>query len=1501
MDLTLQDPSGSIKKRTGETKGLNKELEKAQRLATGTRTGSRAVRASQLPGMTNEQYGNARGSMGSTGASGRDFANQAQGLGGLVRLYATWAANIFALTAAFSALSQAMNTTNMVQGLDQLGAASGKSLGNLAKKFEEASGGAISLRESMDAVVKASSSGLSDKQVLQIGELAKKTSQALGVSMTDAVSRLTRGITKLEPELLDELSIFTKLGTATGNYAKQVGKAEASLSQFERQQAFANAVITEGFDKFSSINLETNPYDKLLASLKNLGLGILSVVNGALGPLIKLLSENPSILAAGVAMFAGSLIKKVIPALSDYKAQLKSGAEASKAFYDTQAGAAKAAIAASNARLLAQKDAAAELSTAKLDRAENLLKSKMRVRKDVQNILAKTPLEVTNKDLAKLDRLGNSLKTQNNVYKQIAVSIKGAQKANQDYINTAKQVDAATKRGPGFGSAAWKAQTKAEFARRSAVSMGIVSQAGVDVQEKGFGTAAVNAFNSLKTAKLGVIKTAFTGIGVAAQFAAGAINTAVTVLQKFMGIIGVIFGAYQLLSAALSKNGAEVAKFNESMRDVEATTKAAAATTKLYGDTLSVNSVLAKATALDAVAQSTQTLVENLKEAVKSASGLDRLIDEFVLKYLDKDLKSEFASSMSRAVSNGLDQIADPKLKKEAQDNIIALLGIKDIDQVGEAFKNLTASYVIPMGEQVTKVLKDQGEASKKATQPLNDVKEGYKSIDKAILDLGNTLLNNTPLSTYALTLSKQADSLEKSFTTVENRAGILNDILTDSSKIKGFPASMQQDLLNAAEAQKELVELAKERLALQEEERKQNLIAKSAPGTIVGNNAASYALAARMNLDNLDDRMEKTTARVSTSFSRALVTGSKESVKVIYAGLTKAYAEAALSTSKTLLNALPKTPEIIKLQTELELESIQVRRTEITAVRDLTNAMDRDRLSRELSDVDKKIKESNTIEGAPMLDLALAQQSIQQQLTALSSPTALKNSNEKLSTEALAIVNRNSGYLSQMAGLNAQEKNIIITGVVQTIQAGFEQSRVLEERKLEELKSENAKYLASNEFGGLSVAAQQSETFRRQQLEIAQQGNIARLGPQQQIATSAAIGNMAAGMGKSSVYDASQQGVKIAQDTLATSKELEKSASEIAKIENDRKVTLLSNLKILNDMGDAAQHQSNIDQIRQDTASSLASNTSEYLKTQLDLGIITEENYRKQSIALDQINRQREYDNKLSSMGSQLIIDQIALAKEYNQAIADKTETSSIIRRIEARSADYNAQVEGAKRVYDATEQTKNVTESLTDRQLAYGDMIKNSFNGMADALVNWAETGKLSGKELFNSLIADLARYEIKMQMMSIYSNARPGILSAVSSIFMAKGGAFDYGVQAFAKGGAFTNEIVDSPTLFKFAKGTGMMGEAGPEAIMPLTRDGQGNLGVRAGGQSSANVDVVVNNYSTAQATTQETTDSKGNRRIEVMIGEAAASEMSRSGSSSQGTMRNTYGLTPQLIRR
>lgn len=133
-------------------------------------------------------------------------------------------------------------------------------------------------------------------------------------------------------------------------------------------------------------------------------------------------------------------------------------------------------------------------------------------------------------------------------------------------------------------------------------------------------------------------------------------------------------------------------------------------------------------------------------------------------------------------------------------------------------------------------------------------------------------------------------------------------------------------------------------------------------------------------------------------------------------------------------------------------------------------------------------------------------------------------------------------------------------------------------------------------------------------------------------------------------------------------------------------------------------------------------------------------------------------------------------------------------------------------------------------------------------------------------------------------------------------AKGGVYgDAGYTAFAKGGAFTNSIVDRPTFFKFARGggfgTGLMGEAGPEAIMPLKRGSDGTLGVSVSGQTGFAIQVVINNYSNEKITAEEKTDMDGQRKLEITVG--AMINQHISGGKADKALGSRYGLKAQGV--
>lgn len=227
-------------------------------------------------------------------------------------------------------------------------------------------------------------------------------------------------------------------------------------------------------------------------------------------------------------------------------------------------------------------------------------------------------------------------------------------------------------------------------------------------------------------------------------------------------------------------------------------------------------------------------------------------------------------------------------------------------------------------------------------------------------------------------------------------------------------------------------------------------------------------------------------------------------------------------------------------------------------------------------------------------------------------------------------------------------------------------------------------------------------------------------------------------------------------------------------------------------------------------------------------------------------------------------------------------------------------------KSVELAEMEKQNKIRVLTDmekRQQAFDDVAKRGFEQMGDALIDFAITGKSSFGDMIQSMLVDLAKLEMRMQMMKWYESmgggsGGGGILSGLLGMFtgttQAKGGAWSNGVQMFAKGG-----VVNRTTAFGMRGGLGIMGEAGPEAIMPLKRGRDGSLGVASAGGS--NVQVVVNNYSGAQVKQQETVDSRGNRKVEVVVGEMASGEVQRSGSAMQRGIGSTFGMRPALIAR
>jgi len=312
--------AGSFGKVNNEAKKVQNTVEQTNKaLAKQSTIKPAASTAASKKAMVNLEggtYGVARGTVG-TGAQGRDFAKQAQGLGGLVHVYATFAANIFAVGAAFNALKTAMDFEVMLKGAKLLEASTGASIRNMADTMKQMTEYAISSKEALQLTTLASSAGLTRQQIEGLTKGAKGASIALGRDMSDSITRVIRGVTKLEPELLDELGVTVKATEAQRAYAKSLGLTVDDLTSYQKILAYTEAVQKQLNDKFKDAATlkDINPYTKLLATTTDAAITLANTLNKVLGPVVNALADNLGLVVLGILAVIKSLVARAVPEL----------------------------------------------------------------------------------------------------------------------------------------------------------------------------------------------------------------------------------------------------------------------------------------------------------------------------------------------------------------------------------------------------------------------------------------------------------------------------------------------------------------------------------------------------------------------------------------------------------------------------------------------------------------------------------------------------------------------------------------------------------------------------------------------------------------------------------------------------------------------------------------------------------------------------------------------------------------------------------------------------------------------------------------------------------------------------------------------------------------------------------------------------------------------------------------------------------------------------------
>ena len=202
------------------------------------------------------------------------------------------------------------------------------------------------------------------------------------------------------------------------------------------------------------------------------------------------------------------------------------------------------------------------------------------------------------------------------------------------------------------------------------------------------------------------------------------------------------------------------------------------------------------------------------------------------------------------------------------------------------------------------------------------------------------------------------------------------------------------------------------------------------------------------------------------------------------------------------------------------------------------------------------------------------------------------------------------------------------------------------------------------------------------------------------------------------------------------------------------------------------------------------------------------------------------------SSVTKESDLEKLRSQLQLEDALLGKTEARQ--RVIQALGVEFSKK---NPETVASLEKQIQLTKELIQEEQQRQDLIDFVADSMGDSFMAMVD-GTKSVKDAFREMASDIVRELYRVLVVQQMVNSAKTFLGG----FFADGGAFSGGsqIQAYANGG-----VVGSPTYFGMSGGkTGLMGEAGPEAIMPLSRGANGKLGVQAEGVGGVTINQNIN---------------------------------------------------------
>ncbi|HGH4596681.1 TPA: phage tail tape measure protein [Enterobacter cloacae] len=314
-------------------------------------------------------------------------------------------------------------------------------------------------------------------------------------------------------------------------------------------------------------------------------------------------------------------------------------------------------------------------------------------------------------------------------------------------------------------------------------------------------------------------------------------------------------------------------------------------------------------------------------------------------------------------------------------------------------------------------------------------------------------------------------------------------------------------------------------------------------------------------------------------------------------------------------------------------------------------------------------------------------------------------------------------------------------------------------------------------------------------------------------------------------------------QNTELAKLKYQVSQGELATLTESQKQTLLQNAALIDQQKIREQLRNYEANLADSNASSRAANEAQLI------GYGQGSRFRER--LQEQFNIRKEFEEKNTDLLRQRQAGDIDEAF-YQEALA--LNKRYLDERLRDQESFYAASdVQRSDWAAGMREGFANWVDTASDYASQSADLVNNTMSRLVGNISEALAGNKVDWEDWSKSVLASMQKIILNAMIVNSLQSSMGGGgflggLFGGSAGGSTPSGSYNSaasGLQLNAKGGtyasaslsAYSNSIVRSPTYFAFAKGAGLMGEAGPEAIMPLTRSADGSLGVRVTGAQTS----------------------------------------------------------------